>query len=193
MGMKDRWAFSQSLTGHFFVLIGIAPLSSARTALWMREHLPGTIIPDAVIDRLARAGDPKAEGKRICLELLHELIPKSVTIGFVVNPSNPNAEPDTKDAQAAAYALQRKLVIVKVSAESDFETASITLVQERVGALLGQADRREATIVFLTHAAVAPEQVILQLKQAYLLHRLPLGQQGGHVADHALLRFETHT
>jgi hypothetical protein len=43
------------------------------SALWMREHLPGSIIPDAVIDRLARAGDPKAEGKRICIELLQEL------------------------------------------------------------------------------------------------------------------------
>ena len=63
----------EEITGCFFVLIGIAPPPSARTALWMREHLPGTIIPDAAIDRLARAGDPKAEGKRICIELLHEL------------------------------------------------------------------------------------------------------------------------
>jgi methylenetetrahydrofolate reductase (NADPH) len=63
----------EGITERLFVLIGIAPLPSARTALWMREHLPGTIIPDAVIDRLSRAGDPKAEGKRICIELLHEL------------------------------------------------------------------------------------------------------------------------
>jgi methylenetetrahydrofolate reductase (NADPH) len=63
----------KGLTERFFVLIGIAPLPSAQTALWMREHLPGTIISDAIIDRLARAGDPKAEGKRICLELLREL------------------------------------------------------------------------------------------------------------------------
>src|SRR5437588_10712308 len=61
----------EGITESVFVLIGIAPLPSARTALWMREHLPGSIIPDAVIDRLARAGDPKAEGKRICIELLH--------------------------------------------------------------------------------------------------------------------------
>jgi methylenetetrahydrofolate reductase (NADPH) len=58
---------------NFFILIGIAPLASVQTALWMRQHLPGTIIPDDVIDRLARARDPKAEGKRICVELLHEL------------------------------------------------------------------------------------------------------------------------
>jgi methylenetetrahydrofolate reductase (NADPH) len=57
----------EGITERLFLLIGIAPLPSARTALWMREHLPGSIIPDAVIDRLARAGDPKAEGKRICI------------------------------------------------------------------------------------------------------------------------------
>lgn len=79
----------EGLTEHFFVLIGIAPLPSARTALWMREHLPGTIIPDAVIDRLARAGDAKAEGKRICLELLHELeeIPE-VSGAHIMAPRN---------------------------------------------------------------------------------------------------------
>ena len=63
----------EGITERFFVLIGIAPLASARSALWIREHLPGSIIPDALVDRLARAGDPIAEGKRICVDLLHEL------------------------------------------------------------------------------------------------------------------------
>ena len=63
----------EGITERFFVLIGIAPLASARSALWIREHLPGSIIPDPLIDRLARAGDPVAEGKRICVDLLHEL------------------------------------------------------------------------------------------------------------------------
>src|SRR5215831_12566748 len=52
-------------------------------------------------------------------ELLHELLPKSSIIGFLVNPNNPNSEPDTTDAQKAAQALQRKLVVIKVSTESD--------------------------------------------------------------------------
>jgi methylenetetrahydrofolate reductase (NADH) len=80
------------ITGRFFVLIGIAPLPSARTALWMREHLPGSIIPDRLIDRLARAADPKAEGKRICIELLQELaqIP-AVSGAHIMAPRNHNA------------------------------------------------------------------------------------------------------
>jgi len=75
-----------------FVLIGIAPLPSARTALWMRQHLPGSIIPDSLIDQLARAADPKAAGKRICFELLQDLaqIP-AVSGAHVMAPRNHNA------------------------------------------------------------------------------------------------------
>jgi methylenetetrahydrofolate reductase (NADPH) len=39
----------------------------------MREKLFGTIIPDALIERLEKAADPKAEGRKICVELLREL------------------------------------------------------------------------------------------------------------------------
>lgn len=52
------------------VLIGIGPLASARSARWMRENLWGTTIPDALIDRLDAAEDPKAEGTAICAELI---------------------------------------------------------------------------------------------------------------------------
>ncbi len=61
------------LTEHLFVLIGIGPLASARSALWMRAHLFGTIIPDSLIDRLESAEDERAEGQRICVELIAEL------------------------------------------------------------------------------------------------------------------------
>jgi methylenetetrahydrofolate reductase (NADPH) len=39
----------------------------------MREKLFGTVIPDALIQRLEKAADPKAEGRKICIELLREL------------------------------------------------------------------------------------------------------------------------
>ena len=56
-----------------FLLIGIAPLRSAKSARWMKQHLFGTIIPDALIERLERAADPAAEGPRIAIELVEEL------------------------------------------------------------------------------------------------------------------------
>jgi methylenetetrahydrofolate reductase (NADPH) len=55
------------------VLIGVAPIPSARSARWMRDRLPGSVIPDALISRLEKSSDPKSEGKRICIELLQEL------------------------------------------------------------------------------------------------------------------------
>ncbi|MEZ5846249.1 MAG: methylenetetrahydrofolate reductase [Geminicoccaceae bacterium] len=59
-----------------FILAGVGPLASARTARWMRSNVPGVHIPDAIIDRLDRAGPPKAakaEGKAICIELIQRL------------------------------------------------------------------------------------------------------------------------
>ncbi len=55
------------------MLIGLAPLASARQASWMRENLFGTIIPDQLIARLEAAGDARAEGRRICVELIETL------------------------------------------------------------------------------------------------------------------------
>jgi methylenetetrahydrofolate reductase (NADPH) len=55
------------------ILIGIAPIPSARSARWMKEKLYGAIIPDSIVERLERAADPKAEGRKICVELLQRL------------------------------------------------------------------------------------------------------------------------
>ncbi len=59
--------------GGFVLLIGLAPIRSARSARWIRDKLPGSIVPDAVIERLERASEPVREGRKICLELVEEL------------------------------------------------------------------------------------------------------------------------
>jgi putative tryptophan/tyrosine transport system substrate-binding protein len=68
-------------------------------------------------------------------ELLHELIPHTSVIGFLVYAHLPNVEADTRDAQTAAQTLGQKLVVVKARTESDFEPVFTTLLQQRVGAL----------------------------------------------------------
>jgi methylenetetrahydrofolate reductase (NADPH) len=55
------------------ILIGVAPIPSARSARWMKEKLYGTLIADDIVARLERAPDPKREGKKICVELIQEL------------------------------------------------------------------------------------------------------------------------
>ena len=56
-----------------FVLPGVGPLASARTALWIRNNVPGIHIPDEIIRRLEGASDPKMEGRRICVELIQQI------------------------------------------------------------------------------------------------------------------------
>ena len=55
-----------------YLLIGLAPLASAASARWIRDRLSGSIIPELLIARLESARDPKAEGHRICIELMQE-------------------------------------------------------------------------------------------------------------------------
>jgi methylenetetrahydrofolate reductase (NADPH) len=75
--------------GDFFLLIGIAPIRSARSARWIRDKLPGSIIPDAVIERLERSTEPSREGRRICLELVEELSQLSGAAGVhIMAPGN---------------------------------------------------------------------------------------------------------
>jgi methylenetetrahydrofolate reductase (NADPH) len=56
-----------------FILVGIGPLASAKQARWMNENLWGVSIPEALVKRLDGAADQKAEGRKICAELIQEL------------------------------------------------------------------------------------------------------------------------
>ncbi len=56
-----------------FILVGVGPLASARAARWIGSNVPGVYIPDSTIARLEGATDQKAEGKRICIELIQEI------------------------------------------------------------------------------------------------------------------------
>jgi 5,10-methylenetetrahydrofolate reductase len=56
-----------------FVLIGVAPPRSAASARFMRDHLPGVVVPDEVIRRLDDAEDGEAEGVRLTVEVVERL------------------------------------------------------------------------------------------------------------------------
>lgn len=56
-----------------FLLIGVGPLASAKSAEWIRTNVPGVHIPDSVIARLRGAEKQKTEGKKICIELIQQI------------------------------------------------------------------------------------------------------------------------
>ncbi|MEX1108321.1 MAG: methylenetetrahydrofolate reductase [Dongiaceae bacterium] len=62
-----------NIPDRIFVLVGIGPIASAKGGRWMNENLHGVHVPDALIARLEKAQDQAAEGRKICIELLHEL------------------------------------------------------------------------------------------------------------------------
>jgi putative ABC transport system substrate-binding protein len=74
------------------------------------------------------------------LEVLHELVPKATMIAMLVNPTNPNGEPDVKEVEAAARTIGLQLVVVRASNQSDLDAAFRTMSQRRVDALLVGAD-----------------------------------------------------
>ncbi len=88
--------------GGFPLLIGLAPIRSARSARWIRDKLPGSIVPDAVIERLERSSEPVREGRKICLELVDELsdIPEAAGV-HIMAPGN-----DTGLAEVVAEAAR---------------------------------------------------------------------------------------
>jgi putative ABC transport system substrate-binding protein len=61
-------------------------------------------------------------------------------IGLLVNPDNPNAEPERKDVEEAGRTIGQQIVVLNASSERDFDTAFATLVQQRAGGLLVATD-----------------------------------------------------
>jgi putative tryptophan/tyrosine transport system substrate-binding protein len=70
------------------------------------------------------------------LEVLHELVPKATMIAMLVNPTNPNAESDIKEVEAAARSIGLQLMVVRASHQADLDAAFRTMSQRRVDALL---------------------------------------------------------
>jgi len=94
------------------------------------------------------------------LALLRDTVPKAEVLALLVNPTNPNADPDTKDVQAAAAdSLWRELRVFRASTEQDLEPAFAAMVQLRIGALLINVDpffiaRREQIVALAARYAV---------------------------------------
>jgi putative ABC transport system substrate-binding protein len=74
------------------------------------------------------------------LATLHELVPNAVVMGALVNPNNPNAEPQARDLQAAARTLGLQLVILAAGNDREIDSIFATLRERQIEALLVTAD-----------------------------------------------------
>lgn len=59
------------------ILAGVAPLRSARSAIYMRDHVPGMEVPEEIVRRMQGAGTDRSsreeEGLRICVEIIEQV------------------------------------------------------------------------------------------------------------------------
>jgi putative ABC transport system substrate-binding protein len=79
------------------------------------------------------------------LELLHEVAPNAAVVAALINPANPQAEADTKEAQEAADVLGLQLQALNTSTQDDIDMTFATLVQRHAGALVIEGDPLFAT------------------------------------------------
>jgi putative ABC transport system substrate-binding protein len=98
------------------------------------------------------------------LGLLLELVPTAAVIGVLANPNNPVSEPQLKELHDAARTLDRQLLVLKASTESDFAAVFAAVDQQRVDALLIAADPffddRRAQLVSLAARHKVPTSYI---------------------------------
>ena len=73
-------------------------------------------------------------------ELLHELTPRAGTIAVLVNPNNPQAESQTRDAQTAALAIGTKLVVLRARSKLEIDQAFTILAEDRADAIQVTSD-----------------------------------------------------
>jgi putative ABC transport system substrate-binding protein len=73
-------------------------------------------------------------GKR--LDLLHQIVPDTTTIGFLANANDSATEEQTSYLLEAARLLQCKIIVVQCRSDRDFESAFATLKDRNAGALV---------------------------------------------------------
>jgi len=58
------------VTWQFSTIVTLAVLPSAEMAVWLKNNLRDSLVPDGHIQRLQNASDPEQEGIKICAELI---------------------------------------------------------------------------------------------------------------------------
>jgi 5,10-methylenetetrahydrofolate reductase len=56
-----------------FILAGVIPVKSAKALRYMKNEVPGVVIPDNLIERMEAATDQKAEGVEVCIETIQKV------------------------------------------------------------------------------------------------------------------------
>lgn len=141
------------LRARLSVLVASGGSASAHVAKAATETTPivfilgGDPVKLGLVRTLARPGgnvtgvttlSPELVPKR--LELLHQLVPPAAVIGVLLNPTNPNSGNWSRDLQAAARTLGRRIHLLPATTEREIEAAFASLRSLRAGGLVVGGD-----------------------------------------------------
>jgi putative ABC transport system substrate-binding protein len=130
------------------VILAVAPLA-IRAARQATSTIPIVMAlgDPATFENLARPGGnvtgvtalaAELAGKQV--ELLKEAVPRVSRVAVLRNPDQPVHVAKLKQAEITARALAMRLIVVDARGAADFETAFITVAQERAEGLIVFAD-----------------------------------------------------
>jgi ABC-type uncharacterized transport system substrate-binding protein len=125
-GVAVRPALAATATIPIVFVVGVDPVSNGFVASLNRPG--GNVTGTSIV-----AG-PDLHAKR--LEILHELVPKTITIAALLDPKVVETEATAGEIEQAARALALRVLIVKAGSESEFDVAFLNMTQSGAGALL---------------------------------------------------------
>ena len=162
IAIENRWAEGQydrlpalaaDLIEHRVGVIAAAYLVAARAAKAATQTVPIVFVTGSdpvAADLVSSLNRPTGNVTGVAfmftrlgpknLEILHELVPNAAVIGVLVNPNNPNAEPQLRDLQASAPILGLRLMPLAAGSVREIESIFATLRERKIEAMLISAD-----------------------------------------------------
>ncbi len=107
----------------------------------------GDPVREGLVTSLSRPGGnatgvtifgPASVTKR--LQLMHELLPRAVTVAYLMNPDNPDADLEMQAARDAAHSLGMDMHVYRARNEREVKSAFASMSQQKAGALVGASD-----------------------------------------------------
>jgi putative ABC transport system substrate-binding protein len=162
-GMVDHRVVVITATGG---TSSVVPAKAATTTIPIVFVSGSDPVRDGLVASLSRPGG-NATGVMLLtdplhlkrLELARELVHKGSAIAVLTNPSNPNAERNTREFEDAARTLGQKVDIVRAGTEGEFEASFATIVARHDSAVVVSPDvffnsHRRRLVALAAHYAV---------------------------------------
>jgi putative ABC transport system substrate-binding protein len=139
---------------------------AATTNIPIVFHIGGDPVKNRLVESLSHPGGNVTGVSALSNELgpkrlglLHDLLPNVSTVALLINPTNPNAEPDAKALQDAAPSLGMALKVLTARNEREIDAFFATLVREHIPAFTISPDplfgkRSEQIAALATYNAI---------------------------------------